>query len=370
MAERILLSPPDVSGRDREALLRAFDSGWVAPAGPEIDQFETDLAVVCDVRSAVALSSGTAALQLALRLLGVGPGDLVVCQTFTFVATANAALAAGATPVFIDSEDQSWNLSPELLEEELEYQASIGNRVGAVIAVDLYGRCADYQRLDDVCMRYDVPLVEDAAESLGSQQNGRAAGAFGRFGVLSFNGNKIITSSGGGALLCHDPDSAARARHLATQARDPAPHYEHTEAGYNFRLSNLLAALGRSQLQTLPERIRRRRAIRAAYDDALRGIGGVRVFGADNADDNAWLSCVLFDDTDPEHVRRVLDAADIEARPLWKPMHLQPLFAGARRRVDGTSEGLFARGLCLPSGSGMTDEDVDRIIDALIDAVT
>lgn len=368
MAERILLSPPHVTAQDRDALIGAFDSGWVAPAGPEIDAFEHDLAAYSDVPAVAALSSGTAALQVALRLAGAEAGDVVLCQSFTFIATANAAIAAQARPVFIDSETSTWNISPELVAEELAVRRSAGDRVGAVIAVDLYGRCADYEALVDVCAEYDVPLIEDAAESLGSKHRGRPAGGFGRFGVLSFNGNKIITTSGGGALLCHDAADAERVRYLATQARQPAPHYEHTESGYNFRLSNLLAAMGRSQLAQLPDRVARRREIRSMYAAALRDVDGAEVFRPDDPEDNAWLSCVTFDGIDRENVRKALDEADIESRPLWKPMHLQPLFADAERRVDGTSEDLFNRGLCLPSGSVMTDSDVERVIDALVAA--
>lgn len=365
MPDPILLSPPHVTDQDREALLRAFDSGWVAPAGPDIDGFESELAEFCDVDSVVALSSGTAALQLALRLAGVREGDLVLCQSFTFVATANAAIAAGAIPVFIDSESRTWNISSTLLDDELTARASSGERVGAVVAVDLYGRCADYEALVRVCDRHDVPLVEDAAESLGSTFGGRPAGGFGRFGVLSFNGNKIITTSGGGALLCRDAESAARARYLATQARLDAPHYEHSESGYNFRLSNLLASLGRSQLDQLPQRVARRRKIRSLYASAFDAVDGIDVFRPDDESDNAWLTCVQLDGVDREELRQRLHAEQIEARPLWKPMHLQPLFSRSEHRTDGTSERLFDTGLCLPSGSVMSDSDVERVVDCV-----
>lgn len=370
MPEPILLSPPHMTGADRQALLDAFDSGWVAPAGPEIGGFEADLASVCEVDSVVALSSGTAALQLAMRMAGVGDGDLVLCQSFTFVATANAILAAGAVPVFIDSEAESWNISPKLVRAEIASLLADGQRVSALIAVDLYGRCADYRSLVRVCDEYDVPLIADAAESLGARGHDRPAGGYGAFGVLSFNGNKIITTSGGGALLCHDPESADRARYLATQARQPAAHYEHTEPGHNFRLSNLLAALGRSQLRQLPDRVARRRAIRDRYKVLLHDLPEVTVFHPDDPDDNAWLTCVLLNGVGREQVRQHLDNAGIEARPLWKPMHLQPMFRKARHRVDGTSERLFERGLCLPSGSVMDDQDVERVAHVLEDAVT
>ncbi len=370
MSEPILLSPPHVTDADRQALLDAFDSGWVAPAGPDIAGFEAELAEYCRVDEAVALSSGTAALQLAMRLAGVAEGDLVLCQSFTFVATANAILAAGAVPVFIDSESESWNISPALVRDELDSLRAGGHRVGAVIAVDLYGRCADYAQLVAVCREFDVPLIEDAAESLGSHGHDRPAGGYGTFGVLSFNGNKIITTSGGGALLCHDHESAERARYLATQARQPAPHYEHTEPGHNFRLSNLLAALGRSQLRQLPDRVARRRAIRERYARRLSEVPGFSAFRPDDPCDNAWLTCVLLDGLDREDVRLHLADADIESRPLWKPMHLQPLFDGSRSRIDGTSDDLFRRGLCLPSGSVMSDDDVERVIGALESAAS
>ncbi|MDE0804819.1 MAG: aminotransferase class V-fold PLP-dependent enzyme [Acidimicrobiales bacterium] len=369
MEERILLSPPHVTERDRQALIDAFDSGWVAPAGPEIDAFERELAEFCDVEAVVALSSGTAALQLALQLAGVERGDHVLCQSFTFIATANAALAAGAVPVFIDSESATWNLDPELVAEELAFRARNGDRVGAVVAVDLYGRCADYDRLATVCDDFSVPLVEDAAESLGSRGHDRPAGGYGQFGVLSFNGNKIITTSGGGALLCHDHASADRARYLATQARQTAPHYEHTESGYNFRLSNLLAGMGRSQLAQLPDRVDRRRQIRHRYAEGLADLERVSVFRPQDPSDNAWLTCIELTDIDREKVRLELDQSEIESRPLWKPMHLQPVFSDNANRVNGTSEALFGRGLCLPSGSVMSDDDVERVIDALRRAV-
>lgn len=349
--------------------MRAFDSGWVAPAGPEIDHFEGDLRERTGVAEVVALSSGTAALQLALQLIGVRRDDKVAVQSFTFIASANAAVAAGAIPTFIDSEPRTWNISPQLLAEELDAQARAGDPVKAVVAVDLYGRCAEYRELLAVCRRHEVPLIEDAAEALGGSYSGQAAGSFGKFGVLSFNGNKIITTSGGGALLCHDSESAHRARYLATQARQRAPHYEHTEIGYNFRLSNLLAAMGRSQLAQLPERVARRREIRRLYAEVFEDAEGIDVFRPDDPDDNAWLTCVLLDGPDREALRVALEVENIEARPLWKPMHLQPVFAGHERRIDGTSEGLFNRGLCLPSGSTMSDGDVERVADTVRKAI-
>ncbi len=366
---RIHLSPPDVREEERRLLIEALDSNWVAPAGPDLTAFEQEVAAVTGRAHGVALSSGTAALHLALLELGVGPGDEVVVSTFTFAASANAVRYVGAEPVFIDSAASSWNLSPDLLVDELEARERDGRALpAAVIVVDLYGQCADYDRLAPLCAERDIPLIEDAAEAIGAGFGGRPAGSFGEAGVISFNGNKIITSGGGGMLVCDRPELADRARYLATQARQDAPHYEHTEVGYNYRLSNLLAAVGRGQLSTLEQRITRRRAIRVRYREALAGRPGL-VFAPTDDDGNAWLTCLTIDPgpagVDREAVRRHLEDQDIESRPLWKPMHLQPVFAGCPARVDGTSEALFADGLCLPSGSGMTDGDQDRVLAAL-----
>ena len=368
--DRILLSSPDVGPLEREALLRAFDSGWVAPVGPELDAFEADLAAFTGWAGTVAMSSGTAALHLALLTRGVGPGDEVVVSSFTFAATANAVTYTGATPRFLDSERVSWNLDPQLLADELAAADTAGRLPAAVVAVDLYGQCADYDEIAPLCARYGVPLVEDAAEALGSTHGGRAAGTLGDVGILSFNGNKIITTSGGGALLSPDPAVADRVRYLATQARQPAVHYEHTDIGFNYRLSNLLAAMGRAQLERLPAMSARRLAINEHYRRELADVGGLAFMPiapwstADRGGRwNGWLTCVTFDD--PAHRDRVqaaLSAVDIESRPLWKPMHLQPVFAAAPSRVNGTSEWLFDHGLCLPSGSVLSDAQVDRVV--------
>jgi dTDP-4-amino-4,6-dideoxygalactose transaminase len=369
-ADPILLSSPDVGPLERAALLRAFDSGWVAPVGPELDAFEADLAAFTGWSGTVAMSSGTAALHLALLVHGVEPGDEVLVSSFTFAATANAVTYTGATPKFLDSETVSWNLDPQLLADELAAADAAGRLPKAVVAVDLYGQCADYDAIVALCAQYGVALVEDAAEALGSLHRGRAAGTLGDIGILSFNGNKIITTSGGGALLSPDPAVADRVRYLATQARQPAVHYEHTDVGFNYRLSNLLAAMGRAQLARLPDMSARRSAINEHYRRELADVPGlgfmpIAPWSAPDVGGrwNGWLTCVTF--ADPAHRDRVqaaLGAVDIESRPLWKPMHLQPVFASAPRRVNGTSEWLFDHGLCLPSGSALSDAQVDRVV--------
>jgi dTDP-4-amino-4,6-dideoxygalactose transaminase/lipopolysaccharide/colanic/teichoic acid biosynthesis glycosyltransferase len=364
---RIWLSPPDVRAPERAALLAAVESGWVAPVGPDLDAFEAELARRCDVAHAVALSSGTAALHLALLQVGVAPGDDVLIPTATFAATANAVTYCGARPCFLDVDPVSWQLSPALLAAELAERRDRGLLPAAVITVDLYGACADYEAILGICAEYGVPVVEDAAEALGATFGGRPAGSFGAVGALSFNGNKIITTSSGGALLCHDADAAERARYLATQARRPVAHYEHTEVGFNYRLSNLLAAFGRGQLATLDDRIARRRAIQARYREAFADLAGVG-FPALSAlgTTNAWLTCITLEPDvaalPPEDLRVELERHNIETRPLWKPMHLQPVFRGHPARLDGTADRLFATGLCLPSGSGMSDHDLERVV--------
>jgi dTDP-4-amino-4,6-dideoxygalactose transaminase len=369
---RIYLSPPDVGPRERERLLQAFDSGWIAPVGPDVDAFERELAACLTPgeHHPVALSSGTAALHLALRLAGVGPGDEVMVSDLTFVASVNPIAYLGATPVFIDSVADSWNLDPDLVAEELAACARRGKPPAALVAVDIYGQCADYDRLRDVCWLHGVMLIEDAAEALGATYRGRSAGTLGDIGVLSFNGNKIITTSSGGALLAPGQEYAEEARHWATQARDPAPYYEHSELGYNYRMSNLLAALGRAQLETLPGRVSRRRAINAWYRQALAGEPGIDFMPeAGYGTPTCWLTCITVDPdafgATREDVRLALERCDIESRAVWKPMHLQPLYAGCRVRGGAVSERLFETGLCLPSGSSLTDADLERIAAAI-----
>ncbi|MFT6290195.1 MAG: dTDP-4-amino-4,6-dideoxygalactose transaminase [Ilumatobacter sp.] len=360
---RIFLSPPDVGDAERNALLRAFDSGWVAPVGPELDGFEADIAAITSWPGAVALASGTAALHLALLAVGVQPGDEVLTSSFTFVATANAITYCGATPVFIDSERASWNMCPQLLADELAAASERGSLPAAVLVVDLYGQCADYDAIVPICREYGVPIVEDSAEALGATHTGRPAGTLGDVGVFSFNGNKIITTSGGGMLVTPDVEVAERVRHLATQARLAAAHYEHGEVGYNYRLSNLLAALGRAQLSRLDGFIERRRAINARYRALIDGLDGLEFMPIPPWSGwNGWLTCVLFSSTvERDQVMNDLEALDIESRPLWKPMHLQPAFANHRAITNGVSNDLFERGLCLPSGTALSDGQLDRI---------
>jgi dTDP-4-amino-4,6-dideoxygalactose transaminase len=352
-------------------LIEALDSGWIAPLGPQVDAFERELAAVVDMPHAVALSSGTAALHLALVLLGVGRGDDVITSTLTFVATANAISYTGATPVLVDSERRTFNLDPELLSEELAARAAVGRLPKAVIVVDIYGQCADYDPILETCARYDVPVIEDASEALGATYKGKPAGSFGVMSAFSFNGNKIITTSGGGMLVTARRELAERARFLATQARDPAPHYEHSTIGYNYRLSGLLAALGRAQLLGLSDRVARRRAIRKMYADAFRDVPGIAFMPeADTGTSTCWLTVVTIDPAlfgaTREDIRLHLESLDIESRPAWKQMHMQPVFASTPRRGGAVSEELFERGLCLPSGSALTDADIERVIAAVL----
>jgi dTDP-4-amino-4,6-dideoxygalactose transaminase len=367
---RIHLSSPDVGPLEREYLLRAFDEGWIAPVGPDLDAFEAEISALTGWPGAVALSSGTAALHLALLEMGVQPGDDVFVSTFTFAATANAVAYCGANPVFIDSDDATWNMSPDLLEQALSGAAASGRLPAAVVVVDLYGQCADYDRIVPLCRRYGVPLVEDAAEALGATFGGAPAGTFGDVGLFSFNGNKIMTTSGGGMFVSPTADAAHRVRYLATQARQPAAHYEHTEVGFNYRLSNLLAAVGRAQLERLPQMSARRVEINARYREAFGDLDGLSFMPIADPGWNGWLTCVVFDEPAVRDlVHKTLEADDIESRPLWKPMHLQPVFAQCASVVDGTSQRLFEHGLCLPSGSVLTDADVERVAGLVIDSV-
>jgi dTDP-4-amino-4,6-dideoxygalactose transaminase len=367
---RIYLSPPDVTDIERKLLLEAFDSNWVAPVGPDLDAFEAQVAELLGVRHAVALSSGTAALHLALIAAGVRRGDTVLVPSFTFAATANAVMYLGARPVFLDSTTESWNVDPDLVAEELRGRAARGQLPRAVVTVDMYGQCADYDPLLAACDRYGVALIEDAAEALGAFYRGRPAGSFGLAGVLSFNGNKIVTTGGGGMLVTDDGRVATQARHLATQAREPVPHYEHRVVGYNYRLSNLLAAVGRGQLQRLDDLIAARRATARYYRAGLGDLPGLTFMPvAEYGTPNWWLNCLLVDaDTfgaGRDHILDLLARHDIEARPTWKPMHLQPVFQDCVMRGGAVSADLFRRGLCLPSGSSLTDSDRERIVDAV-----
>lgn len=360
---RILLSPPDVGPADRQALLRAFDGGWITPLGPEVDGFEAELARYVDAPACVALSSGSAALELALLAVGVRPGDEVVVQSATFAASAFAVVHVGAIPVLIDVDRRSWGLDPSHLARFLDGRARTGRLPAAVMAVDLYGLCPEYASLTDICRTYDLPLVEDAAESLGSRSGGEMAGGLATLGAFSFNGNKIITTSGGGALV-GAPESIERARHLATQARRPVPHFEHQEIGFNYRLSNLLAGLGRAQLATIESKIERRIAVFERYREELPGIEWLDAATTERP--NRWLPVgLLAPGIDPAGLCEALAERNIEARRAFKPMHRQPVFATAEMIGGAVADDLFARGVCLPSGSSMSDDEQSRVIAAV-----
>lgn len=368
--KRVHLSPPDVGPSEREALLAAFDSGWIAPLGPQVDAFERVVAERAGRAGGAATSSGTAALHLALALVGVGPGDEVWLSSLTFVASATPVAWLGAEPVFIDSDAVTWNMDPELLADALARAAAIGKLPKALICVDIYGQCADYQRICALCERYGVTLIEDAAEALGASVHGRAAGSFGALAIVSFNGNKIITCSGGGMLVGDDLEQLTRARWLASQAREPAPHYQHEIAGYNYRLSNVLAGLGVAQVGRLDELIAKRRANFAHYVEGLSELPGLSFMPEPPGyASTRWLSVIELDaarfGVGPEQVRCALEAVNIEARPLWKPLHMQPLYAGKRCIGGEFSAALFERGLCLPSGSVLSHEDRVRVIEVV-----
>lgn len=366
MTERIYLSSPDVGEAEEDAVLGALRSGWVAPLGPAVDAFESEIAKRTDRAHAVAMSSGTAALHLALLALGVRAGDVVITATMTFVATANAIAYVGAEPVFVDSDAASGNLDTVLLEEAIVTLRAEGRHIAAIVPVDLLGKVADYDAIEQIADRFDIPVIADAAESLGASLDGRPAGSFGAAAALSFNGNKVMTTSGGGMLLTDDIKVADRARYLATQARQPVIHYEHTEVGYNYRLSNLLAALGLAQINRLDAMIGRRREVRAMYREVFSAVPGVELFGGENDEnDNCWLTSIIVDHSaagwTPDELRSHLSSANIESRPLWKPMHRQPVFASARAFLSGAADGLFTRGLTLPSGSALTSAQRTKV---------
>ena len=367
---RIFLSPPHMGAVELAFIEEAFRTNFIAPLGPHVDAFEREFAARFGFRHAAAVSSGTAAIHLSLRLLGVQAGDEVVCSTFTFAASANPIIYEKARPVFIDSDEATWNIDPVLLESWLAGRAKVGRLPRAVIAVDLYGQCADLARIAAACNRYGVPLIEDAAEALGSTFAGRPAGSFGRTGIFSFNGNKIITTSGGGMLVSDDAELIAKARFLATQARDPAQHYQHSQLGFNYRMSNVLAGIGRAQLQVIDERVDARRKIYARYLDGLKDLPGLAFMPeAPLSRSNRWLTCLTIDPSiagfDSEKVRKALEAENIEGRLVWKPLHLQPFFAGCEAVGGAVSEKLFSQGLCLPSGSSMTEDDCLRVVDVV-----
>jgi dTDP-4-amino-4,6-dideoxygalactose transaminase len=369
--KKIWLSSPHMGNHEMKYVQEAYSTNWVAPLGPNIDGFEMDIQRFTGSKHAAALSSGTAALHLALILADVKQGDYVICQSMTFSASANPIAYLGATPVFIDSETDTWNMDPELLKAAILDLAKKSIKPKAIIPVHLYGMPAKLDQIISIGEKYEIPVIEDAAESLGSTYKSRATGTFGKMGILSFNGNKIITTSGGGALISDCQPLIEKARFLATQARDNAPHYQHTQIGYNYRLSNILAGIGRGQMEVLTERVEQRRSINQWYRDLLLGIEGVQFQSEPNKKyfSNFWLTAVTVDPektgVTQEEVRKKLLTDNIESRPLWKPMHLQPVFQSAPFYGNGSSELLFNQGLCLPSGSNLTSEEKSRIKESL-----
>jgi dTDP-4-amino-4,6-dideoxygalactose transaminase len=370
---KIWLSSPHMGKSEQNYVSEAFETNWIAPLGPHVDAFEKQLQDYLKTGHAAALSSGTAALHLALILAGVGQGDYVLCSSFTFSASANPIVYQGAKPVFIDSEETTWNMDPVLARRALEDLRSRGIRPAAIVMVHLYGMPAPMEPFLEMCREFGVVLIEDAAEALGSTWKGRAMGTFGDFGVLSFNGNKIITTSGGGALISDNEEAIKKARFLATQARDPAPHYQHSSIGYNYRLSNVLAGIGRGQMEVLDERIASRRKNFDFYRKSLGDLPGVCFLTEpEPAFSNRWLTCILVDHEKSggisrEVIRLALEKENIESRPLWKPMHLQPIFAEFESYLNGVSEELFHTGLCLPSGSNLSSADLHRVVSVIRD---
>lgn len=368
--KQILLSTPHMGEQELKFVKEAFETNWIAPVGPHINAFEEEFCQHTGAGYAAAVSSGTAAIHLALRLLDVGLGDEIFCSTLTFIASANPIMYQGAKPVFIDSDYTSWNMNPELLQEAMEKRAKVGKLPKAVMLVHLYGQCADIDPILEVCQKYEVPLIEDAAEALGASYKGRCPGTFGTIGIYSFNGNKIITTSGGGMLVSDNEALVKKARFLATQARDPAPHYQHTHIGYNYRLSNVLAGIGRGQLQVLQERVEARRRNFEVYQKALGHLPGIKFMPeAEFGRATRWLTCITIDDEDfgvgREELRLKLAERKIESRPVWKPLHMQPVFSECESIGGEVASDLFRRGLCLPSGSNLTDKDLGRTIEAV-----
>lgn len=371
VAKPILLSTPHIGDRELEFVREAFDTNWIAPVGPHVDAFEEEFCQLVGASHAAAVSSGTAALHLALKLAGIQAGDEVFCSTLTFIASASPITYLGAKPVFIDSDRTSWNINPQLLRQTLDKKAKIGKLPKAVIIVHLYGQSADINPILETCDRYEIPLIEDAAESLGATYQGKSPGTFGKIGIFSFNGNKIITTSGGGMIVSEDSKLIEKARFLSTQARDPAPHYQHSEIGYNYRLSNVLAGIGRGQLRVLEDRVNARRNNFAVYQQALGKLPGIEFMPEANfGRPTRWLTCLTIDPeafgADREQVRLELAKQQIEARPVWKPLHLQPVFANCEYFGGAVAEDLFNHGLCLPSGSNLTREDLERVINVIL----
>jgi dTDP-4-amino-4,6-dideoxygalactose transaminase len=366
--EKIWLSSPHMSGSEQKYIQQAFDTNWIAPIGPNVDGFEADICDYTRINHAAALSSGSASLHLALKLCGVTTGDYVICQSLTFVATANAVMYQGATPIFVDSEDETWGMDPALMEKAILHCISLEKKPKAIIPVHLYGMPVKINEITQIARKYKIPVIEDAAEALGSSINGKFCGTFGEYGVLSFNGNKIITTSGGGMLIADNEKNIEKARFLSTQARDCAPHYQHSEVGFNYRMSNVIAGIGRGQMEVLPLRIEQRRAVFEYYKNNLADVYGISFLKEQKGSiSNRWLTIINIDESKTkgigrEQIRLSLEEENIESRPLWKPMHMQPLFEKMPYFGKGVAMKLFNNGLCLPSGSNLTTEDLDRVI--------
>jgi dTDP-4-amino-4,6-dideoxygalactose transaminase len=373
MKEKIWLSSPHMSGGEMKYINEAFATNWIAPLGPNVDKFEKEVSNYLSVKSCAALSSGTAAIHLALIVLGVKSGDEVLCSSFTFSASANPIVYLGATPVFIDSEPETWNMDPKLLEEAIEDRIKFGKKPKAIVVVHLYGMPAKIDEITAIASKYNIPIIEDAAEAIGSEYNGKKCGSFGDISILSFNGNKIITTAGGGALVSDNKDYVDNARFLSTQAADKAVHYQHSQIGYNYRLSNILAGVGLGQLEVLESRIASRRKVFSRYVEAFSGIEGVKFLQEPDTrfKSNRWLTTIVIDSdlTDGitrEDIRLGLERENIESRPLWKPLHIQPVFLSCPSYINDVSYNLFINGLCLPSGSNLTDHDLDRVIECVV----
>lgn len=373
MKEKIWLSSPHMSGGEMKYINEAFATNWIAPLGPNVDKFEKEISNYLSVKSCAALSSGTAAIHLALIVLGVKNGDEVLCSSFTFSASANPIVYLGATPVFIDSEPETWNMDPKLLEEAIEDRIKFGKKPKAIVLVHLYGMPAKIEEIAAIASKYNIPVIEDAAEAIGSEYNGKKCGSFGDISILSFNGNKVITTAGGGAMVSENKEFIDHARFLSTQAADKAVHYQHSQIGYNYRLSNILAGIGLGQLEVLDARVDRRRKIFSRYVEAFSGIEGIKFHHEPDArfKSNRWLTTIvinpdLTNGKTREDIRLGLEKENIESRPLWKPLHIQPVFLSCPSYINDVSYNLFVSGLCLPSGSNLSESDLDRVIECII----
>lgn len=368
MESRIFLSFPHLGGTEMNWIEEAFKGSWVVPLGPNVDEFEKRLSRYLEAPDVVAVSAGTAAIHMAMVMLGVGPGDEVICQSFTFAASANPVTYQGAKSVFVDSEPDTWNIDPAALEEAIiERHRATGRYPKAIVPVHLYGMPARMDEILEIASRYGIPVIEDAAEALGSEYKGKKCGTLGKYGALSFNGNKIITTSGGGAVICPDSEAAKRVLFYVTQARENRPYYYHEHIGFNYRMSNISAGIGCGQMDVLAEHVERRRAIHRLYSEAFKGSDRITVHEnpTDDFNSNFWLTTVLIDDADPEQLRQAMNSRNIETRWLWRPMHMQPVYADAPYYGGNTAESLFSRGLCLPSGSNLTDSDIERVVTTL-----